>query len=247
MDNPTIIAIVNHKGGAGKTTITTSLGGALAREGKKTLMVDLDSQANLTLSLTEPSEGMSVYDAVKKMQPLPAVNVAERLDLAPSSFDMMNADRNFVGSEWLSRSLRPVSTDYDFVLLDCPPAVGNVTVNALTAATHVLVPVVADKFSILGLNKITDAIDVVTHDFNPSLTLLGIVINQWNNRNVNKLYEQELRRVHGDKVFDTRIRTNVAIQEAQACNETIFDYNPSSIGAADFLSLLREVLGKIHQ
>jgi len=247
-----IIAIANHKGGVGKTTAVASIGAALAAKGYKVLLVDLDAQANLTASLsTAEDESRTIYQALKERKQLPVIEVRQNLSLTPSSLDLAGVELELSGMmsrEFVLKDLlEPVAGDYDFILLDCPPSLGLIAVNAFVAATDVMVPLTAEALPYKGLAMLRDVLGMVQRRLNPSLRLTAIVLSRWAGRKLNKVVEASLRENYGDIVFETKIRENIAIAEAPLSKADIFTYNPDSNGAKDYAALTDELLSKLQK
>lgn len=243
-----IISIANHKGGVGKTTTVASLGAALASAGKRVLMVDLDAQSNLTTSLLCQEQQRTIYDALKERNGLPIVNVSAGLDIVPASLDLAGIELELAGvfsREFiLSDLLKDVANDYDFVLLDCPPSLGLITINALVASSKVIIPLTAEALPFKGLRMLENIIGMIMGRLNPSLQLGGIVITRWGRRKLNKIVEEGLTEVYGPILFSTRIRENIAIAEAPLTSKNIFDYAPGCNGAIDYQSLATEFINR---
>ena len=243
-----IISIVNHKGGVGKTTSVSSLGVALARMGKRVLLVDLDAQGNLTDTLTKTPGDRSIYDSLRTLETLPVVNIREGLDLCPSSIDLVSMDLELADKKEreyrLSRLLQGL--DYEYILLDCPPSLGLLTINALTASTKVIIPLTPEALPAKGLGTLLDIIERTKETLNPGLSLGGILITRYNRRKINRLVEETLRETFGDSVFKTKIRENVDISESPLQGTDIYSYSPNSIGAKDYESLALEVVSKLE-
>ena len=243
-----IISIVNHKGGVGKTTSVSSLGVALARMGKRVLLVDLDAQGNLTDTLTQTPGDRSIYDSLRTLETLPVVNIREGLDLCPSSIDLVSMDLELADKRErefrLSQLLQGL--DYEYILLDCPPSLGLLTINALTASTKVIIPLTPEALPAKGLGTLLDIIERTKETLNPGLSLGGILITRYNRRKINRLVEETLRETFGDSVFKTKIRENVDISESPLQCKDIYSYSPDSIGAKDYESLALEVVAKFE-
>ena len=243
-----IISIVNHKGGVGKTTSVSSLGVALARMGKRVLLVDLDAQGNLTDTLTKTPGDRSIYDSLRTLETLPVVNIREGLDLCPSSIDLVSMDLELADKREreyrLSRILQGL--DYEYILLDCPPSLGLLTINALTASSKVIIPLTPEALPVKGLGTLLDIIERTKETLNPGLSLGGILITRYNRRKINRLVEETLRETFGDSVFKTKIRENVDISESPLQGMDIYSYSPNSIGAKDYESLAMEVVSKLE-
>ena len=242
------ISIVNHKGGVGKTTSVSSLGVALARMGKRVLLVDLDAQGNLTDTLTKTPGDRSSYDSLRTLETLPVVNIREGLDLCPSSIDLVSMDLELADKKEreyrLSRLLQGL--DYEYILLDCPPSLGLLTINALTASSKVIIPLTPEALPAKGLGTLLDIIERTKETLNPGLSLGGILITRYNRRKINRLVEETLRETFGDSVFKTKIRENVDISESPLQGMDIYSYSPNSIGAKDYESLAMEVVSKLE-
>lgn len=243
-----IISIVNHKGGVGKTTSVSSLGVALARMGKRVLLVDLDAQGNLTDTLTQTPGVRSIYDSLRTLETIPVVNIREGLDLCPSSIDLVSMDLELADKKdreyRLSKLLQGL--DYEYILLDCPPSLGLLTINALTASTKVIIPLTPEALPAKGLGTLLDIIERTKETLNPGLSLGGILITRYNRRKINRLVEEALRETFGDSVFRTKIRENVDISESPLQNKDIYSYSPDSIGAKDYESLAVEIVSKLE-
>lgn len=238
-----IIAILNHKGGVGKTTSVASIGVSLSKLGRRVLLVDLDPQGNLTDSLSVPKGGRSLYEALREQRNIPQVEIRERLWVCPSSIDLVSMDLELATTERKETRLKGLlsSLDYDYILLDCPPSLGLLTINALSASSEVFVPLTPEALPAKGLGTLLDVIQRTNKSLNPSLRLGGIIITRYQRRKINRLVEESLRESFGDLVFKTKIRENVDISESPLRGEDIFTYSPRSIGAEDYMNLSREI------
>ena len=256
------IGVVNQKGGVGKTTTSVNLGGALALKGRKTLIIDIDAQSNLTTHLgigpkddqnaspdNPPYPEHTIYDVLKGTSQLSDVVIhrSENLDLVPSSLMLSAADLELggvVGRELiLKRVLGPISGQYDVIIVDCPPALGLLSLNALAAVQRVIVPVQSEYLALHGVRQLLDTIDQVRTIYNPSLVVGGVLICLHDNRKrLARAVADTIRAYFGDLVFNTVIRTNVALAEAPASGQTIFEYSPKSSGAEDYMALAEEIL-----
>lgn len=244
-----VIAIANHKGGVGKTTTTAAVGQALARKGKKVLLIDLDAQANLTsFFVEEDSIESSVYDALRgTLDKLPIMGVGDNLSLVPASLDLAAAETALASKIARERILARLIENvkgYDYILLDCPPSLGILTTNALAAATDLYIPLTAEALPLKGLKMLEEIVNEVRRSINPRLNISGVIITRYNNRKLNKAVLDAIRQQYGGKVFDTKIRENIAIAEAPLYNESIFDYAPTSNGAQDYDNLAAEILNR---
>lgn len=249
-----IIAVANHKGGVGKTTTVANLGSILSMKGHRVLLVDLDAQANLTASLVASIDGPSIYEALTgKTDYLPVVSVNDRLHLVPASLTLAMADvelstaiaREHILAGLLSKA--KVEDNYDFVLLDCPPSLGLVTLNAITASTDVLIPLISEVLPFKGLTMMSDFISMVRQKLNPQAHISGIVITRWENSKLSRGIEERLRGWEGDVVYRSKIRKNVRLAEAPLQNRNILDYASGSNGAKDYTSLAEEFLERMNE
>ena len=241
-----IIAIANHKGGVGKTTTTANVGACLSQQGYKVLLIDLDAQANLTEYYLSQRPERTVYNAFIEESPLPITEIRENLSIVPSSLEMLDIESktadNLERAELLDILIEPVKDKYDFILIDCPPSLGIVTINALIAATDLYITLTAETMPVKGLKTISDIISRVQRRKNPSLKLSGIIICRWGGRSLNKQVEESLRAKFGEVVFNTKIRENISLAEAPAFLEDIVTYAPTSHGAEDYKALTGEII-----
>lgn len=242
-----VIAIANHKGGVGKTTSVASIGAVLSRKGYRTLLVDLDAQANLTGSLSDTDEQQrTIYEALREREGLPVVEVSEGLSIVPSSLDLAGIELELSSS--MSREfalkdvLEPVTGEYDYILLDCPPSLGLLTVNAFVASDDIIIPLTAEALPFQGLTMIGKIIGMVQKRLNTSLRLSGILFTRWEGRKLNKLVEEAVRGKYGDIVYNSRVRTNIALAEAPLSKLDILSYNDKSNGAQDYIEVADELL-----
>jgi chromosome partitioning protein len=238
-----VISVVNHKGGVGKTTSVVSLGVSLSQLGRRVLLVDVDPQGNLSQTISVPQTGRSLYESLREGKNLPQVEVRPGLFVCPSSIDLVSMDlelRDRKGREYILRDLLS-PLDYDYILLDCPPSLGLLTINALTASTEVFVPLTPEALPAKGLGTLLEIIQRTKEGLNPSLRLGGIIITRYQRRKINKIVEESLRESFGDLVFKTKIRENVDISESPLQGTDIFTYSPKSIGAEDYKSLSLEI------
>lgn len=244
-----IIAIANHKGGVGKTTTTANLGAALALMGKRVLLVDIDPQQNLTSSLMDESQvEVSVYDAIKGGTPLPIIVVAENLHLVPADITLAGAEIELATRIARERILKTLldeeSNNYDYILIDCPPSLGILTMNALTASTDLYLPLTGEALPLRGLAMLDDVVSEIKRTINPALDVSGVILTRYNNRRLNNVVLDAIQQRYGGRLFNTRIRENISIAEAPLAHQSIFDYAPESNGAKDYLSLATEVVNK---
>ena len=251
MKQAKIISIANHKGGVGKTTTTASVGSILATKGYKVLVIDLDAQANLTSSLIKGEVSASIYDAMKKSIALPIYRVNEKaeLDLVPASLELAQADFEMASKIARERILANLLEDYkdkyDYVIMDCPPSLGLMTFNAITASDYVIIPLVAEILPFNGLKMISDFIGQLKKYLNPKIEILGILITRWESTNLSKGIEERLRNNLGEKIFTTKIRKNVTIAQAPLEATNIVEYDPKSNGAIDYQAFTDEILERM--
>ena len=247
-----VIAVANQKGGVGKTTTTINLGAAIAEHGKRVLIVDLDPQANATTGLGVNSRDLqeSVYqvlcEEVAARDVIRPVDVPD-LDLLPSSLALAGAEIELVSAfsreHRLSRALAPIVEAYDLILVDCPPALGLLTINALVFARELLVPIQCEYYALEGLGQLTGNVDLVRSNLNPELTISRIVLVMFDGRT--KLSEQvagEVRAHFGDRVCNQVIPRSVRLSEAPSYGQPITLFDPTSRGAVAYRELAKEVL-----
>lgn len=244
-----IIAIANYKGGVGKTSSAGCIGAALALEGKRVLLIDLDAQQNLTFMMSgQEDPDVSVYDALVKDASLPIVTVRENLDLVPASLELARAEIDLatkLAREAILRTLLEEHVDrYDYIIIDCPPSLGIVTTNALVAADQLYIPLTAEALPLKGLRMLDDVVNEVKRRVNPRLQLGGVFFTRFNNRRLNKDVADMISSRYGDKVFKTKIRENIAVAEMPLSGKTIFEYDPHCNGAADYMTLTQEILDR---
>jgi chromosome partitioning protein len=251
-----IIAITNQKGGVGKTTTAINLSAALASKGLKTLLIDLDPQANSSMSFVDIHEvGRSIYEALTESDVtirdvLVPVQRVENLTLAPATIALAKIESKLLGeldSHFrLKDSLAPLEDEFDYIVIDTPPTLGIITVNALVAATHVLVPIQSSYFALEGTDDLLETIDKVKQRANPGLQILGALITLYDKRTLlSKDIQDQISQVFGDKVFKTLISKSVRLEESPAYRESIFSFAPNSSGATEYYMLSEEVLSRV--
>lgn len=253
-----IIALINQKGGVGKTTTAASLGGALARRGRKVLLVDIDPQANLSLHLNAtPSDSeMSIYDLLTSrcaFEDIVRETGVPNLRIAASNIDLCSADLELVNTVGRELLLQDGLTAYisdlkdrpDYVLIDCPPSLGLLSLNALTVAREVFVPIQAEFFALQGMGKLMEVVQLIRSRLNPLLKVTGIIVCMFRSQtNLAREVLDEVQGYFGDVVFKTMIRQNIRLAEAASHGTTIFEYDPQSIGALDYWELTEEIVAQ---
>lgn len=253
-----VISVAIQKGGSGKTTTCINLAAALQRAGKNVLLVDADPQANLSQSLGIPDEPVhNLYTELKKEMSGEGSDVRQAIHktnggvhVLPASLELAGAELELVsvyGREqvfnWL---LQPVEKEYDFIFIDCPHAIGMLTVNALTASDYVLLPLQGEFLPLKGVYSFMHHFDTIKKKLNKKLELLGIVLTKFDDRKtMNHQVREKLQQDYGDKVFRTVIRTNMQLAKAQESGKDIFNYDKNANGAQDYQQLADELLGKI--
>jgi chromosome partitioning protein len=249
-----IVAIANQKGGVGKTTTAINLAAALSLRGASTLLIDLDPQANSSMSYLDVGQvSRSVYDAIAE----PDCGFADvivpsnqpNLFVAPSRIALAKLESKLIGELdahfRLKDRLDPVREQYPNIVIDCPPTLGLLTVNALVAATHLLIPIQSSYFALEGTDDLLETIEKVRARANPGLRILGVVITMHDKRTaLGRDIQDQIRKVFGDKVFRTVISKSVRLEESPAYRESIFTFAPDSTGAAEYYSLCEEVIDR---
>ncbi len=249
-----IIAIANQKGGCGKTTTSVNLAAALAGKGKRTLILDLDPQGHATLGFGTNPETVdkTIYHALTNTQ-IPITKIimttkVEQLDLAPSNILLSGAELELagvVGREFvLSEQLRMVKDRYDMCVIDCPPSLGLLTLNALIASTDVIVPVQVHYYAMEGLRQLLETANIIRVNFHPcNVKILGLLLTFVEDRTLfSKQIQQQMREFFGELVFDTVIHRTVRLAEAPSAGESILTYAPGSRGTAEYTALAEEVI-----
>ena len=247
-----VVAIANQKGGVGKSTTAINLGAYLAVEGKRVLVVDLDPQSNATsgIGVGQQTGEQQIYDVLVNEVPLEEIIVhtsTEGLDLAPSSLRLAGAEVELVPvysrEGRLAKSLEPVKENYDIILVDCPPSLGLLTVNALAAADEVMIPIQCEYYALEGLVLLLRTIEKIRVYLNPELRIGGILLTMHDARtNISKQVMEEVRKQYPNETFITVIPRNVRLSEAPSYGQPISQYDPLSRGAQAYQSLAKEVI-----
>lgn len=242
-----ILALFNQKGGVGKTTSTINIGAGLVRLGKEVLLIDFDPQASLTYSLgIEAHELKNTIYQVLRQEVLPqeALICKDGITLLPASIELSAFEVDSVDKtqqKFMLKNIIPQLNEFEYVVIDCPPSLGLLTLNVMAAADQVLIPVQTEFLALHGLSQLIDTFTLITKKINPHLKLGGIIATRYNRRKINKDVITCLQDSFKDKLFKTIIRENVSLTEAPSFGQDIYTYNPESHGAEDYLSLSKEV------
>ena len=251
-----IIAITNQKGGVGKTTTAINLSAALATKGFRTLLIDVDPQANSSMSFVDVHalEG-SMYDVLAEEDValsdiLLEAEKVPQLFIAPSSIALAKIEAKLLGDLEAHFKLKDqidrIHDQYDYIVIDTPPTLGLITVNALVAATHVLIPIQSSYFALEGTDDLLETVDKIKNRANPDLQILGVVITLFDKRTIlSRDIQDEIGQVFGEKLFETRISKSVRLEESPAYKESIFSFAPRSSGAYEYYKLSEEVLSRV--
>ena len=249
-----IIAFANQKGGVGKTTTCVNLAAYVAAMGKKVLVVDLDPQGSATsgLGIDKTKDLKTIYDLISGDTAIDEVietTVLEGLDIIPSTVDLTGAEIEMVHMPQREKIVKGILDNvkdrYDFIMIDCPPSLGLITVNALTACNSVIIPMLCEYYSLIGITQLMNTIRLIKFHLNPTIDVEGVVMTMKDNRsNLTKQVSDEILKFFGKKVFFTYIPRNIRLAEAPSHGEPILIYEPDSKGAESYLSLAEEFLNR---
>ncbi len=250
-----IIAIANQKGGVGKTTTAINLASCLAHSGKRTLIVDMDPQANATTGLgfdVEKIEKSSYEILIQNMPASQAIiaTMMAKMELLPAHIRLVGAEIELVGLEdrekMFLNAIAPVRDQYEFVLIDCPPSLGLLTLNALTASDTVLIPIQCEYYALEGLRQLLNTIRLVQRHLNSALTIEGVLMTMFDSRlNLSNQVVNEVKEYFKDKVFKNVIHRNIKLGEAPSYGKPILSYDPASVGAQDYMGLAKEIIANV--
>lgn len=251
-----IIAITNQKGGVGKTTTSVNVSACLANMGKKVLLVDLDSQGNASSGIGVNKDELEycIYNVLIEAYDIEKIiqhTMLERLDIAPATIQLAGAEVDMVPivsrETILKQSLQTIRDTYDFIIIDCPPSLGLLTLNALTAADSVLIPIQCEFYALEGVSQLIKTIQIVQQTSNPSLEIEGVLLTMFDGRtNLSIQVAEEVKRFFKHHVYTTIIPRNVRLSEAPSYGEPIIIYDPKSKGAEVYMNLAKEVLGDAY-
>lgn len=252
----TIISLANQKGGVGKTTTSINLAAALAQQGKRVLLVDADPQANTSsgLGIDIQKVESTVYEClINGIDPTAAIlpTTTENLFVIPSHIDLVGAEIEMLSMDnrenILKKILQPLRAAYDYILIDCSPSLGLITINALTASNSVIIPVQCEFFALEGIAKLLNTIKIIKSNLNPALRIEGFLLTMYDARlRLSAQVHDEVRRHFGDLVFNTVISRNVRLSEAPSHGMSVIEYDRSSKGAKNYISLAKELIRR-HQ
>lgn len=250
-----IISLTNQKGGVGKTTTTSALASGLAEKGNKVLIIDLDPQGNLGFSYgVNIEDSLTIYEVLKgSIEIEEAIHTTKDFDVIPSNILLSTAEIEFnqVGREFLlQNALSKVAHKYDYIVIDTPPALNTITVNAYVVSDYLIIPMIPDILSLVGVSQIKETFETVKQFYNPKLEILGILLNRFDKRTIlsREVLEmaEEIAGQLDTKVFDAKVRASVVVAEAPAHGMSLFEYAPKSNPALDYQDFISEVLDIIN-
>ncbi|MCH7613900.1 MAG: ParA family protein [Candidatus Marinimicrobia bacterium] len=248
-----IIALTNQKGGVGKTTSAVNIAVSLAVSEEKTLLIDLDPQANTTTgvsALIENENDKTIYDVLIRDTDINDAIVKTKfqyLDIIPSNSDLVGAEVELVSliarEYQLKKALESIKQQYKYILIDCPPSLGLLTVNALTSAKSIIIPIQSEYYALEGLGQLLNTIRLVQRNLNEGLQIEGVLLTMYDSRlNLSKQVADEVKSYFGDKLFKTIIHRNVRLSEAPSFGKPVLLYDANSVGARDYMDLVEEIL-----
>jgi len=250
-----IITVANQKGGVGKTTTAINISASLAAAEKNILLIDIDPQANSSSGLSISNQTPSIYEVLIGSHPIKEVIIPSFmpfLNILPSNINLVGAEIEMVDMEnremLLKQRLAEISNEYDYIIIDCPPSLGLLTLNALSASNSVLIPVQCEYFALEGLGQLLNTINIVKQNFNPKLSVEGVLLTMYDVRlRLSQQVAEEVRKYFGEKVFNTIIHRNVRLSEAPSYGKPILLYDAVSSGAKNYIALASELLERNGQ
>ncbi|MEO8398764.1 MAG: AAA family ATPase [Ignavibacteriaceae bacterium] len=245
-----VISIANQKGGVGKTTTSINLSSSLAAAEKKTLLIDIDPQANSSSGLGIHNQSPSVYEVLidtKNINDVIINSFMPHLDVLPSNINLVGAEIEMVDIEHreglLKKALREIKNEYEYIFVDCPPSLGLLTLNALSASDSVIIPVQCEYFALEGLGQLLNTINIVKQHFNKNLTIEGVLLTMFDTRlRLSHQVTEEVKKYFGEKVFETIIHRNVRISESPSYGKPVILYDAISSGSKNYMSLASELI-----
>ena len=247
-----VIAVSNHKGGVGKTTSVVNIGAGLALKRKKVLLIDADPQANLSQCLGLTESEYTLYGSMIGKHGLVPLKYNNYIDIIQSTLDLAGLEVEIASviarEKKLKALIDPIKSNYDFVIIDCPPSLGLITINAFTAADEVYIPLQAQFLALHGLDKLIEVIEIVRENLNSNLRIGGVFTTQYDKRKIlNRDIADAISNTFPGKVFKTKIRENIALAEAPSQSQDIFTYNKRCYGAIDYSNIVKEILALQHK
>ncbi len=244
-----LIAIINQKGGVGKTTCALNLGAGLFRLGKEVLLIDMDPQANLTYSMNIQAHNLekSIYELMKGEATFEEVlTESNGIKIIPSALELSGAELEFAsvpGREFLLKEALQGHDNFDYTIVDCPPSLGLLTLNALTTVYQIFIPLQTEFLPMQGMAKLLQTIEIAKKRLNDKLEITGVICTRFDRRRkLNQEVEERIRKHFGNRVFKTVVRENISLAETPSFGQNIFEYKPNSHGAEDYLKLCREII-----